>query len=97
MAENGREAVEIFKANSFDAVIMDIQLPDVDGFIVTEMIREWETEKVTHTPIIAVTAYAIDGAREKCLDAGMDEYLSKPFGSKELKVMIENIVATKNR
>ena len=97
IAENGRKAVEMFKANSFDAVIMDIQLPDFDGFTVTEMIREWDVEKGSHTPIIAVTAYAIDGAREKCLDAGMDEYLSKPFGSKELKGMLENIVATKNR
>ena len=93
-AENGREAVEIFKAHSFDAVIMDIQLPVFDGFIATGMMREWEAGKGTHTPIIALSAYATDGTREKCIDAGMDDYLSKPYDPKELKRMIEKLSVT---
>ncbi len=88
MATNGREAVEMFKENSFDAVIMDIQLPIFDGLMATEMIREWEVMNGTYTPVIGVTAYANDGMREKCLNAGMDEYLSKPVKPKTFELVV---------
>ncbi len=96
-AADGRQGVEMFKANSFDAVILDIQLPVFDGFIATGMMREWEAKKDTRTPIIALTAHVTDRAREKCIDAGMDEYLAKPFGSEELKSMIEKMTVRKEQ
>lgn len=77
-AANGKQAVELFGEKPFDVVFMDIQMPEMDGFEATELIRKHEQKTGKHTPIIALTAHAMKGDREKCLQAGMDEYITKP-------------------
>lgn len=78
-AIDGRDAVEKWTAGSFDAVLMDVQMPVLDGFEATAEIRLLEGARGTHTPIIAMTAHAMAGDRERCLQGGMDDYLSKPI------------------
>jgi PAS domain S-box-containing protein len=95
MATNGREAVEMYKANPFDAVLMDIHLPDFDGFEATGKIRNWEAGSGRYTPIIGITADAMEGTREKCIQAGMDDYLSKPIKPKALVGLIGKVVRKK--
>ena len=82
--ENGRLALEKVKNSSYDAVLMDVQMPDMDGFDATRQIREWEKTQNRHIPIIAMTAHALKGDRELCLDAGMDDYITKPLDPKVL-------------
>jgi signal transduction histidine kinase/PleD family two-component response regulator/HPt (histidine-containing phosphotransfer) domain-containing protein len=81
-AANGREAVAAVQAGTFDAVLMDIQMPEMDGFEATRTIRK--TQAVQHIPIIAMTAHAMKGDEEKCLAAGMDGYVSKPINQDRL-------------
>ncbi len=76
---NGREAISAFQRGGIDLVIMDVQMPEVDGFEATQTIREIEKRKGGHIPILAMTAHAMKGDRERCLAAGMDEYLPKPI------------------
>lgn len=83
-ASNGIEALDLFVKNSYDLVLMDCQMPEMDGFETTKEIRAVEADKGTHTPIIALTALSIDGTKQRCLDAGMDDYLSKPLEIKPL-------------
>lgn len=83
-ASNGKEALDMFGKTNYDIILMDIQLPVMDGFIASRKIRELESSTNKHTPIIAVTANAMIGDKEKCLSAGIDEYLSKPFQPKKL-------------
>ncbi len=79
-AGTGREACDAIQQHRYDLVLMDCQMPEMDGFEATRRIRQWETEGLLsgHLPIIALTAFAVKGDRQRCLDAGMDEYLSKP-------------------
>ncbi|QDV42773.1 Signal transduction histidine-protein kinase BarA [Stieleria neptunia] len=85
VANNGAEAVEAFQNDHFDVVLMDVQMPVMDGFAATEAIRELEKKSGSHIPIIAMTAHAMKGDREKCLEVGMDEYVAKPIRISVLK------------
>ena len=75
----GRQAVEWFHREPYDVILMDVQMPEVDGFQATKMIRSAESTTGSHTPILALTAHALNGDRERCLEAGMDDYISKPI------------------
>jgi CheY-like chemotaxis protein/nitrogen-specific signal transduction histidine kinase len=89
VADNGREAVDLVRRATFDVVLMDVQMPDVDGFEATSMIRAMESETSRRLPIIAVTAHAMEGDRQRCLDAGMDDYVSKPMDPEKLEAAIQ--------
>ena len=89
VATDGREALTRVKAGNFDLVLMDVQMPEIDGFEATAAIREMEKAKGGHIRIIAMTAHALKGDRERCLAAGMDDYLSKPINRMELYSLIE--------
>ena len=90
VVNNGREAVERYDAGKFDLILMDVQMPEMDGLEATRTIRGLETGN-THIPIIAMTAHAMRGDREKCLEAGMDDYLSKPIQSHLLYAAVESV------
>jgi signal transduction histidine kinase/CheY-like chemotaxis protein len=87
-ARNGQEAVRLTAEQSFDLVLMDCQMPEMDGFAATKLIRAREQGSGRHIPIIALTAHAIEGDRDSCLAAGMDDYLTKPFKGVQLVEMI---------
>jgi CheY-like chemotaxis protein len=92
-AWSGEEALEKLMADRFDVVLMDCQMPKLDGYATTSRFREWETEQQrTRTPIVALTANALSGDAEKCYAAGMDRYLSKPFTSDQLYQVLESCV-----
>jgi PAS domain S-box-containing protein len=94
IANNGQEAIDMYHAGNYDLVLMDVQMPILDGFEATVHIRNIESAILngTHrTPIVALTANAMKGDREKCLDAGMDEYLSKPFTPNDLISIIRSV------
>jgi two-component system, sensor histidine kinase and response regulator len=93
VASNGREAVAALEKESFDLVLMDLQMPGMDGFEATSAIREKETTSGTHIPIIAMTAHAMKGDRERCLAAGFDGYVSKPVRPQELFEAITALVS----
>ena len=88
---SGREAVAAVKDEKFDLVLMDVQMPEMDGLEATAAIREHERAAGDHVLVIALTAHAMKGDREICLAAGMDEYLSKPIKPGELFAMIESL------
>ncbi len=89
-AVTGSEAIELYKNNQFSLVLMDIMLPEMDGYQITQAIREMEKQNNVENPvpIIALTANTYDNDKEKCFNAGMNDYLSKPFTSKQLIDMI---------
>ncbi len=93
---NGREAAEAFEREHFDAVLMDIQMPEMDGFEATAAIRAREKSTGGHIPIIALTANALKGDQERCLSAGMDGYVSKPIRTSELFETIEKLTENRN-
>jgi CheY-like chemotaxis protein len=90
-AVNGLEAVEAVAANEFDLVLMDIQMPEMDGFEATARIREMEQSSGRRIPIVAMTAHAMVGDRERCLAAGMDNYISKPLHGQDLQRIVAGI------
>lgn len=86
---NGAEAIQAVKEGSYDLVFMDCQMPVMDGFQATQIIRKREATTGRRTPIVALTANAMQGDREKCIGAGMDDYLSKPVSAHDLRVVLE--------
>jgi CheY-like chemotaxis protein len=93
IAGNGKEALAVLEQQSVDVVLMDVQMPEMGGFEATAAIRALEHETGMHLPIIAMTAHAMKGDRERCLGAGMDEYITKPLESKLLCRTVERVVA----
>jgi len=91
LAHNGREALELLKPNSFDLVLMDIQMPGMGGVEATQKIREAERQSGGHIPIIAITAHAMTGDAEKYLSIGMDGYVSKPVRARFLRAEIDRL------
>lgn len=88
-AMDGHQALELFKMEKFDLILMDVQMPGMDGLEATSLIREYErTNNLPRTPIIGMTAHALTGDRQRCLQAGMDEYIAKPFDASELSDML---------
>jgi PAS domain S-box-containing protein len=92
VAGNGREALAALVREPFDVVLMDCQMPEMDGFEATQAIREQEAKTGRHLPIIALTAHAIEGDRERCLAAGMDGYVTKPIRAHDLFAAIETVL-----
>ncbi len=90
MAVNGRKALEQLAQRRFDVILMDCQMPEMDGFEATAAIRAQEAGSGLHAPIVALTANAIEGDRERCLAAGMDNYLSKPFSRAQLRAILDD-------
>ncbi|MCK4943293.1 MAG: response regulator, partial [Candidatus Aminicenantes bacterium] len=95
IAQNGVEAVSKVKKENFDLILMDIQMPEMDGFEATVAIRKIEKTSRKHISIIALTAHALKGDREKCLNAGMDDYMAKPITSDKLSEKISGIMSKK--
>lgn len=92
IAANGRQALAQLETEGFDLVLMDVQMPEMDGFEATTTIRKMEETTGTHLPIVAMTAHAMQGDKERCLAAGMDGYLSKPLNLKELLVVVQSVL-----
>jgi two-component system sensor histidine kinase/response regulator len=98
VANNGRKAVDLLIEagfQGFDAVLMDVQMPEMDGLEATAEIRRMELQTHTHVPIIAMTAHAMKGDRERCIDAGMDGYVAKPISLQTLMAEIDRLVLTR--
>ncbi|WP_068470032.1 response regulator [Candidatus Protochlamydia phocaeensis] len=88
VAVNGKEAIIAYQQNAYDIIFMDIQMPELDGLKATEEIRKLEEED-KHTPIIALTANALPGDKERYLAAGIDDYICKPIKIKDLEIMLK--------
>jgi len=89
VAKDGLEAVSKWQQDTFDLIFMDVQMPELDGLDATRRIREKERVRGERIPIIAVTAHAMSGDREHCIEAGMDDYVSKPIQRSDLAQVIE--------
>ncbi|MGB7343973.1 MAG: response regulator [Pirellulaceae bacterium] len=96
VAANGKLATEIFANEEFDVVLMDVQMPEMDGFEATAAIRFGEQQTGKHIPILAMTAHAMKGDRQRCLDAGMDSYISKPLQDSQLFEAVERLASGTN-
>jgi CheY-like chemotaxis protein len=97
VAGDGRAAIEALAKTTFDAILMDVQMPEIDGFETTAAIRNQEKFSGAHIPIIAMTAHALKGDQDRCLAAGMDAYVSKPIGTVELFKIIEDQLNAANK
>ncbi|EMI21079.1 multi-sensor hybrid histidine kinase [Rhodopirellula maiorica SM1] len=96
IAEDGKQAVQAWENGSFDLILMDVQMPEMDGIEATEWIREKERASGEHIPIIAMTANAMKGDRQRCLDAGMNDYVSKPVQPDSLFEVIEQCISKRD-
>jgi two-component system, sensor histidine kinase and response regulator len=92
IVNNGKEAVNAMSTDKYDLIFMDVQMPEMDGFEATQKIREYEKKNDVHTPIIAMTAHAMKGDKERCIEAGMDAYVPKPISPKILMETIQELV-----
>lgn len=97
VASNGREAVDLFGTRQFDLVLMDIQMPVMDGFQATGAIRKLEQHRECSTPIVAMTAHVMTGDRERCLEAGMDTYIAKPVDIAGLLSLVASVASSRPR
>ncbi|MFT9495261.1 response regulator, partial [Anaerosolibacter sp.] len=95
VVENGKAVLSLLEDKRFDLIIMDILMHEMDEYETTRQIREKEKKTGMHIPIVAVTAYAFDEDRKKCLEAGMDDYISKPINTDELYNTIERLIVEK--
>ncbi|HEY9793375.1 MAG TPA: response regulator [Candidatus Obscuribacterales bacterium] len=89
LVSNGEEALDAYSKDNFDLILMDCRMPIMDGYEATSAIRRAEEVTGDHVPIIGVTAYAFEGDREKCLQAGMDDYVTKPLTLEAFKGMLD--------
>jgi CheY-like chemotaxis protein/signal transduction histidine kinase len=96
VASNGKEALDKFGTSKYDIILMDVQMPVMDGILATKKIREIEFSTASHIPIIAITANALHGDKELCIAAGMDEYIAKPFQVELLIDKMESLLAKKD-
>lgn len=92
VAEDGNEALKMYEENDYDLLFLDVQMPEKDGYQLTREIRQKEGDK-KHSILIAITANALVGDKEKCLEAGMDGYISKPIKGADLEAMLEKYLA----
>jgi signal transduction histidine kinase/CheY-like chemotaxis protein/ligand-binding sensor domain-containing protein len=92
VTQTGKEALDALRSEKFDLVLMDVQMPEMDGFEATREIRKNEQDRQEHLPVIAMTAHAMNGDHERCLKAGMDDYLAKPINREELRQVIERVM-----
>ena len=96
-ATNGAEGVDVVKETAPDVVLMDVQMPVMDGYKATQLIRSEQSRVLNHeVPIVAMTAHALAGDKEKCLAVGMDDYIAKPFEPRELILRIQRILDRQN-
>ncbi|MEX1095176.1 MAG: response regulator [Planctomycetales bacterium] len=93
VAANGREAIDLFGRDDYDLVLMDVQMPAIDGLQATRIIRGIEREPGRRTPIVAMTAHALPGDRERCLEAGMDAYVTKPIDIEDVDALIRRLLS----
>ena len=97
VAANGQEALDTLTRDSFDLVLMDVQMPEMDGLTATQLLRKREQGTDKHVPVIALTAQAMTGDQDRCLASGMDGYLTKPIRPPELdELLARQLVARKN-
>jgi CheY-like chemotaxis protein len=94
VAATGKEAVEMIELLPYDLVFMDCQMPEMDGFEATRLVRQKEMVTGRHVPIVAMTAHAMQGDRENCLAAGMDDYIAKPVQQQQLSLALETFAST---
>ncbi len=91
-AVNGVVALDLVRQRRFDIILMDVQMPEMDGYEATKRIRQWDAAMGRHTPILALTAHAMAGDRELCLNAGMDDYITKPLDARALLQKMESLI-----
>ena len=91
-ANNGEIALEMLSQNKYDIILLDIQMPELNGYEVAIRLRELEKESGEHIPIIAMTANSLAGDKEKCLASGMDDYIAKPLNMNDLNARIEALI-----
>jgi len=96
-AVNGREVIDVFKENHVDLILMDIQMPEKDGVETTREIRRMEADSGSHTPIVALTAMVLNEDKDRCIEAGMDNFLTKPVDREKLNEIFDTYLNDNNK